>query len=113
VPQRGRVGTSIVLALLTAVAGASGAAGGSWTFAFFAWGVALASLFAVSYWLRNPEAGSMLPVAAYLVILGIEALGAAAFSGGAAFRVGAVVTGVVALGLGVWGLRTRTSGPGT
>jgi hypothetical protein len=110
VPQRGRVGTSIVLALLTAVAGASGAAGGSWTFAFFAWGVAGGSLFAVAFWLRHPEVGrSTVPVAVYLVILGVEAVGAGAFSGGAAFRVGAVVTGVVALGLGVWGLRTGSS----
>ena len=104
-PQRARVGTSIVVAVLTALAGASGAAGGSWTFAFFAWGVAAASLFAVAFWLRNPEVGrSSVPLAVYLVILGVEAVGAGVFSGGAAFRVGAVVTGVVAFGLGVWGL---------
>ncbi len=104
-PQRARVGTSIVVALLTALAGASGAADGSWTFAFFAWGVALASLLAIAFWLRHPEAGrSSVPLAVYLVILGIEAVGAGVFSGDAAFRVGAVVTGVVALGLGAWGL---------
>jgi hypothetical protein len=104
--ERFRVGTAVVLSLLIAAAGATGASEGEWMFAFFAWGVALGSLFAAGYWLRNPTAArSSTPLAAYLLILGVEALAAGVLTGGAVFRVCAILTAAVALALGASGLR--------